>query len=219
MLGSYTFSKALGIGSASAGEGSNGPRNPYDYRSDYGPLSLDRTHNFVTSALWDLPRGGKGSSKLQRYTIGGWQLSTIANAISGSPLTVRSGIDNSLTGIGGDTADLIGDWRVDGGRNKSAQMAAWFNTAAFKTNAVGTFGQTGIGWLRGPGGWNIDLGVLKTAPITESKRIEFRTSFYNLFNHPNLGNPNTTVLNATFGRITSMSNNPRVIEFGLKFAF
>lgn len=219
VLGSYTFSKALGIGSASAGEGSNGPRNPYDYRSDYGPLSLDRTHNFVTSALWDLPWGGKGSSKLQRYTIGGWQLSTIANAISGSPLTVRSGIDNSLTGIGGDTADLIGDWRVDGGRNKSAQMAAWFNTAAFKTNAVGTFGQTGIGWLRGPGGWNIDLGVLKTAPITESKRIEFRTSFYNLFNHPNLGNPNTTVLNATFGRITSMSNNPRVIEFGLKFAF
>ena len=49
--------------------------------------------------------------------------------------------------------------------------------------------------------------------------MELRGSFYNLFNHPNLGNPNTTVTNAAFGKITSMSNSPRVIEFGLKFAF
>jgi hypothetical protein len=63
------------------------------------------------------------------------------------------------------------------------------------------------------------MAAAKNFTITESKRVEFRTSFYNLFNHPNLGNPNTTVLNATFGKITSMANSPRVIEFGLKFAF
>jgi hypothetical protein len=219
ILGSYTFSKALGIGSASVGEGSNGPRNPFDYRSDYGPLGLDRRHNFVTSMLWDLPWGGKGTPLWRQMTIGGWQLSGIINAISGAPLTVRSGRDNSLTGIGGDTADLVGDWRLTGDRSKNARMAQWFNTAAFKQNGEGTFGQTGINWLRGPGSWNIDMAAAKNFRISESKRVEFRSSFYNLFNHANLGNPNTTVLNATFGKITSMSNTPRVIEFGLKFAF
>src|SRR5262249_44359424 len=106
-----------------------------------------------------------------------------------------------------------------GDRSKNDRMAAWFNTAVFRTNAIGTFGQTGIDWLRGPGSWNIDMAALKNFRLTESKRVEFRTSLYNMFNHANLGNPNTTVLNSTFGRITSMSNNPRVIEFGLKFGF
>jgi hypothetical protein len=166
-----------------------------------------------------VPWGEIGAPRWQQLTIGGWQMSGIVSAISGAPLTVRSGIDNSLTGIGGDTADLTGDWRLSGDRSKNDRMAAWFNTAAFKTNAIGTFGQTGIDWLRGPGSWNIDMAALKNFRLTESKRVEFRTSLYNMFNHANLGNPNTTVLNSTFGRITSMSNNPRVIEFGLKFAF
>src|SRR5262249_13333485 len=152
LLGSYTFSKALGIGSASAGgEGSNGPRNPSNYRLDYGPLGLDRTHNFVTSLLWDLPWARRGGPRGRRVAIGGWQLSGIASAISGAPLTVRAGRDNSLTGIGGDTADLLGNRQLPGGRSKQNQLAAWFNTAAFAQNAAGTFGTTGIGRLRGPG--------------------------------------------------------------------
>ena len=114
---------------------------------------------------------------------------------------------------------MVADWRLPGGRSKQDRMAQWFNTAAFVQNAVGTFGQTGIDWLYGPGSWNIDMAAVKNFYIMESKRVEFRSSFYNLLNHPNLGNPNTTVLNSTFGRITSMSNSPRVIEFGLKFAF
>src|SRR5579883_175104 len=220
ILGSYTFSKALGIAGASAGgEGSNGPRDPFNYRLDYGPLGLDRRHNFITSALWDMPWGKQGSPGWQRLLVGGWQLSGIVNAVTGAPLTVRSGRDNSLTGIGADTADMVADWRLPGGRSKQDRMAQWFNTAAFVQNAVGTFGQTGIDWLYGPGSWNIDMAAVKNFYIMESKRVEFRSSFYNLLNHPNLGNPNTTVLNSTFGRITSMSNSPRVIEFGLKFAF
>ena len=220
ILASYTLSKALGIAGASAGgEGSNGPRNPNNYRLDYGPLGLDRRHNFVTSALWDLPWGGRGSPLWQRLTIGGWQISGIFNAITGAPLTMRAGRDNSLTGIGSDTADLVGDWRLSGDRSKQDRMNLYFNSAAFAQNAAGTFGTTGVNWFYGPGSWNIDSAATKNFRISESKRIEFRASMYNLLNHPNLGNPNTTVLNATFGKITSMANSPRVIEFGAKFAF
>jgi hypothetical protein len=219
VLGSYTWSKALGIAGASAGgEGSNGPRNPNNYRLDYGPLSLDRRHNIVTSALYDVPFGQKTRPMWEQMLLGGWQISGIFNVISGAPLTVRSGIDNSLTGIGSDTADLVGDWHLPD-RSKQDQMNAWFNTSAFVRNAVGTFGTTGIDWLYGPGSWNLDSAAAKNFRIAEGKRVEFRASFYNLFNHPNLGNPNTTVTNATFGKITGMANNPRVIELGLKFAF
>ena len=217
VLGSYTWSKALGV-NVSSGEGSNGPRNPYNYRADYGPLSLDRTHNFIVSALWDVPLGGAGAPKWQQYIIGGWQLSGITNMVSGAPLTVRAGRDNSLRGIGGDTADVVGDWRLDDGRSRQEKMSAWFNTAAFVQNAAGTFGATGIGFMRGPGTWNSDLAVQRQFRFTERQRLEFRGSFYNLFNHANLNNPDTTVLNANFGRITSVSA-PRVIELGLRYAF
>jgi hypothetical protein len=219
VLGSYTFSKALGIGSASVGAGSNGPRDPNNYRLDYGPLSLNRTHNFIASVLWESSWGKKGSPLWQQIALGGWQLTGIPNAISGAPLTVSSGLDNSLTGIGSDTADLIGPWSLASGRSKQARMAEWFNTAAFRTNAIGTYGTSGINWLYGPGSWNIDAAAMRLFRITERKRVELRCSFYNLFNHPDLGNPNTTVTNAAFGKITTMSNSPRVIEFGLKFAF
>lgn len=217
VLGSYTWSKALGV-NVSSGEGSNGPRNPYNYRSDYGPLSLDRTHNFVVSALWDLPIGGSGSPAWQRLTIGGWQMSAITSAVSGSPLTVRSGIDNSFTGIGGDTADVVGDWRLPDGRSTQEKLTAWFNTAAFVQNAVGKFGNTGINFMRGPGTINIDFAAQKQFRITERCHLDFRGSFYNVLNHANLGNPNTTRSNSTFGRITS-AGTPRVIDLGLRFAF
>jgi hypothetical protein len=219
VLGSYTFSKALGIGTGSVGAGSNGPRNPNNYQMDYSALSLNRTHNFVSSALYDVPWGRTGAPAWQRMAVGGWQVSGIFSAISGAPLTVGSGLDNSLTGIGSDTADLIGDWRLDGNRSKQDRMAKYFNTAAFKTNAIGTFGTAGINWLYGPGSWNIDVAATKNFQITEHKRFEFRSSFYNMLNHPNLGNPNTTFTNGAFGKITTMSNSPRVIEMGLKFAF
>jgi hypothetical protein len=217
VLGSYTWSKALGVNVAT-GEGSNGPRNPYNYRADYGPLSLDRTQNFIVSALWDIPFGGASAPKWQRYTIGGWQLSGIANIVSGAPLTVRAGRDNSLTGIGGDTADFVGDYHLADGRSRQDQMNAWFNTAAFVQNAPGTFGTSGIGILRGPGTWNTDLALQRQIRIRERQRLELRGSFYNLFNHANLNNPDVTQLNPTFGRITSVSA-PRVIELGLRFAF
>jgi hypothetical protein len=162
--------------------------------------------------------GGSDAPAWQRWTIGGWQVSGIMTAISGPPLTVRSGRDNSLTGIGGDTADQLGDWRLSDGRSKEDQIKAWFNTAAFGPNAIGTFGQTGIGALTGPGSWNVDFAVQKQFRIREGHRLDFRNSFYNLFNHANLSSPNTTQNNATFGRITAAST-PRVIEFGRRYAF
>jgi hypothetical protein len=64
----------------------------------------------------------------------------------------------------------------------------------------------------------VDCAIQKQFRVAETQRIELRGSFYNVFNHANLGNPNTTQLNSIFGRITSAST-PRVVELGLRYAF
>lgn len=214
---SYTWSKALGV-VGSFGEGSNGPRNPYDYRSDYGPQSFDIPHNFVTSFIWAPAIARNSSSRLWKTIADGWQFTGIFTVRSGTPLTLRSGLDNSRTAINNDTPDVVGDWRVTGDRSKADQINQWFNQAAFTQNAIGTFGQLGIGALRNPGLWNWDCAASKNFNFSEQRKLEFRSSFYNVFNHANLGAPNGTLTSPNFGRITT-TTDPRVIEFGLRLVF
>src|SRR5256714_15320173 len=98
------------------------------------------------------------------------------------------------------------------------------------------FGNVGRNVLRGPRQINMDFSIIKRFPITESKNIEFRAEFFNLFTHVNFANPisnlnavqssggsidaNGRIINAgDFGRITATSNNPRLIQFALKLNF
>jgi hypothetical protein len=145
-------------------------------------------------------------------------LSTIVSAVTGAPLTMRSGRDNSLLGVATDTADQVGDWRMSGDRSKNDQIMKWFNPAAFTQNPTGTFGTSGIGIVTGPGSYNFDIGLTKAFRISERRGLQFRSSFFNALNHANLGNPNTTATAAAFGRIASAST-PRVIELGLRLHF
>jgi hypothetical protein len=104
-------------------------------------------------------------------------------------------------------------------------------------NATGTdFGNVGRNVLRGPGQVNVDFSVIKRFPFAESRNIELRAEFFNLFNHPNFANPvsNLSAVPATsidantgritgnpgdFGRVISTSNNPRLIQFAVKLNF
>ncbi len=218
VLSSYTWSKSLGV-LGSVGEGSNGQRDPFRRRLDYGPLGSDVRHNWVTSFVWDLPFGASASSPLLKHVVHGWQLNGINTLRTGLPFTVRAGRDNSLNGIGGDTPDQVGDWQLPGGRSRGEKIQSWFNPAVFVQNRVGTVGQVGINSLRGPKLWNFDLGVGRNFRFGETRRVEFRGSFFNIFNNANLGIPQASQLSPIFGRITGVSTDPRVIEFGLKFAF
>jgi hypothetical protein len=156
-----------------------------------------------------------------KHLVHGWQLNGIHTLRTGLPFAVRAGRDNSLTGVNGDTPDQVADWRISGDRSRGQKIDAWFSPAAFVQNRIGTVSQVGLNSLRGPKFWNFDLGVGRNFQITESKRIEFRGSFFNLFNNANLGLPQTNQLSPVFGKITGLATgaDPRVIEFGLKFAF
>lgn len=82
------------------------------------------------------------------------------------------------------------------------------------------WGNSQIGVITGPGQWNWDLSIQKNTKITEWGTLQFRTEFYNVWNHPQFSNPLSTSFTASnFGQINSTSVAPRVIQFGLKFLF
>jgi len=211
----YTWSKNLGVNSGE-GAGGQGPRNPNDWRADYSPIGGSVPQVWVTSVIWK-PLDGRSMSHPMKLAIGGWELGGISTLQSGTPLTLYSGIDNSLSGIGEDSPDIIGSWNESNG-SRADRIAHWFNPAAFKQNATGTFGQLRPNTLSNPGYINFDINLQKNFAITERIGFELRSSFYNAFNHANLGGPGSTLNGGNFGVITS-AGNPRVVEFGSRLSF
>ncbi len=212
----YTWSKNLGVNSGE-GAGGQGPRNPNNWREDYGPVSGSEPQVWVTSVIWNVLSGHMFGSKLLQETAGGWQFGSIASLNSGTPLNLTSGIDNSLTGIGADTPDIVGSYNANN-TSRADRIAHWFNPAAFVQNAPGTFGMLRPNTLSNPGWVNFDINLQKNFAITEGINLQFRSSFYNAFNHANLGSPTGTLTSSNFGKITTASD-PRVVEFGSRLSF
>jgi hypothetical protein len=211
----YTWSKGLGVYSGES-EGGNGPRDPFDWHRSYSPLAGSEPQVWVTSIIWK-PFDGHQFDRKIRPLVAGWQIGGIASLNSGTPLTLYSGFDNSLTGIGEDTPDIIGSYKIHHS-SRAGQIAHWFNPAAFTQNAIGTYGMLRENTLSNPGYVNFDVNLQKNFAITERIGLEFRSSLYNAFNHANLGSPGNTLTSSNFGSITT-ATNPRVVEFGMRTTF
>lgn len=213
---SYTFSRNIdtGITVTSANVASaNNPANPLN---DKGLADADRPQAFVASYVWNLPRFNT-APKVVKYLLGGWQHNGIISLYSGTPFSIASGLDNSLTGVNQDRADLIGTPNLTSG-TKGERILRYFNTAAFRLNAEGTFGTSGRNILRGPGSVNIDMSVFKNIPLWEKHTFQLRGEFFNVPNRTNLGGPNANFSATTFGRITS-AGSPRILQIALKYIF
>src|SRR2546423_279696 len=113
-------------------------------------------------------------------------------------------------------ASLVGDpnrsARTDPNRDP---VFEWFNTKAFGHAATGTYGNSGRNIVYGPGLANVDFAMAKYFPITERVKLQFRGEFFNLLNHTNFNDPNSTLTAGTYGRITS-ALDPRILQFGVK---
>jgi hypothetical protein len=81
------------------------------------------------------------------------------------------------------------------------------------------FGNSSVGFLRGPAQHNIDMAIERSIPITESNTVHVRAEFFNLTNTPQFANPDTILSDPTFGTISSKAANPRIIQFALKYMF
>jgi hypothetical protein len=218
LLANYTWGKAIDYASFGSIEGNQTGPDPLNIRNNRGPADFDLTQRLVLSGIWELPQLTKWNL-VARWVLGGWQQNGIFTAQTGTPLTVRSGVDNDFNGVGGDFADYKGGaWEISGDRSKGDQIARWFYTSVFATNAVGTIGSARRGQLRSAGDWNIDYSLFKNFAIRENMRLQFRAEMFNVLNHANLGEPNITVNSPTFGVITTASS-PRIIQLALKLIF
>lgn len=219
LVSHYTWSKAIDETCTSESRGNCRMQDPGNRRGERGLGSYDRRHVVVFSYLYDIPLFRNGNRAL-RTGLGGWQIAGINTFQSGSPVDVRTGRDLSLRGINFDRPDVVGDPELAGNRSKAEQIAMWFNTAAFQQNLPGQFGNAGRNVIIGPGAWNWDVSLQKTFPVAgERRQLEFRSDFFNVLNHANLGDPQANLSSPqTFGRITS-TGAARVIQFALRFGF
>ena len=214
---SYTFSKNIDSAVNASSANSAVVNNPYNLNSDRGLSDSHRPHAFVTSYLWDLPKL-QNHHPVLRAILGGWQNNGILSGYSGLTFSASAGIDQSLTANGADRADILRDWRIADGRAKGDQILKWFDPAAFTLPREGTFGNSGRNILSGPRSITVDWGLFKQIPVREGHQLQFRSEFFNLLNHANLGLPNSNLQSAQFGRITG-AGGPRIIQFALKYVF
>jgi len=192
-------------------------QNPQNPLADRGSSDFDQRHVFSASGVYDLPDPGKArGSRVMSLVLGGWELSTIVSAQTGTPFTVFTGIDASLTAAGADRPDLVGNPYFSGGRSRQQKIAAYINPTAFAVNN-GHFGNLGRNTFTNPGLFNTDLGLFKNIPL-ERVTLQFRTEFFNTFNQVHLGSPVNIVVSPALGQITS-AGDPRLIQFALKLTW
>jgi hypothetical protein len=192
-------------------------------------------HVFNANAIYQLPFG-PGKPYLSQPGIvsniaGSWELTSMIVARTGFPVNILVNRSSSDVPDGNTTdqrPDLVPGVSLTppGGSG----IAQWINPAAFVAPAPQTFGNARRDVARGPGAWQIDMGVGKHIALTERLRLEFRTEVFNIFNHPQYGLPQATILVPGFGSITQTVNTttpvspvgtgtPREIQFALRLAF
>jgi hypothetical protein len=168
--------------------------NSYDSkRPEWGLASFDRAHVSTSSFVWEVPFGPR-NTLWQRRLFQGWELSGIVNFQSGNPLTVTIPSDRAGTGATGQRPDVTGTVE------RLKTLSQWFSTTGFALPALGRFGNSSRGLVRGPGINNFDVSIIKKTQLTERIALQFRAEFFNLFNHTQFNAVRTGFGSATSAR-------------------
>ncbi len=241
LLAAYTNSKLLSNTDTLTSwlEGNTGGVGQVqDWNNLNGERSLssqDVSQRLVISYVLDLPFGhGKaflnGSTGAMDKLVSGWGIDGVTTFQRGFPLKISwagasTTLENSNFGVSNVRPNVVqGCDKSAGGRN----IDKWFNTACFSAPPEWGFGTESRvdSSLRQDGINNFDFAIFKRTTFHERYGLEFRTEFFDLFNHPQFGPPGTGFngtasgsQNNGFGVVSSTINNPRLIQFALKFVF
>ena len=258
-LFAYTYSKvrsdALDLLNGFAGNGYRAPYIPgMGIHADYGLANFDIRNVVHFSGTYELPVGkGKSlmgnSSGATNAILGGWSVVWATTLQGGQPFKLDC---PSATAAGANCYSFVlpGQNPRTDFRKTSNGNVAMLNPAAFAqpcevgvpgtpTGCVNLPGVLALGGgqpsqLEGPGFHRLDLSLFKNFQVTERARLEFRSEFFNIFNHPNFNYPgfggngvvavpgSTNFTNANFGQIGSTRDAPydsREIQFALKLYF
>jgi Carboxypeptidase regulatory-like domain/TonB-dependent Receptor Plug Domain len=224
----YTWSKTL---TNNPSDRSDAPYDTYNFGADYGPASFSLSQVLVINYVYDLPFY-KGEKGLFGHVLGGWEVSGISAFETGFPTTIYQYYDpfNSLDWPSGSPNTYLGGIGIDpsvvaprpdraAGSSCSGPgtVTQFINTAAF-TDAVGHFGDSGRGICTAPGLNNWDIAAMKNIKISERFNMQFRSEFFNAFNHVSFNSFDNYTDDSTFGQLNG-DHDPRIIQFGLKLYF
>jgi hypothetical protein len=199
-LASYTWSHSIDIASTDAfGNYANTPPSVANPNMDRGNSDFDIRNSFTAGVTYALPSWE--SNELAHAALGGWSVDSFVFARTAPPVNVVGGLvfadgialyprPNVVPGV---PLVLYGS-QYPGGKA--------FNPAAFIAPPTGQQGDFGRNVLRGFGAWQADVAFQRQFQLTDKLGLRFRGEFFNIFNHPNFGNPNNNLTDPLFGQST-----------------
>jgi hypothetical protein len=216
--------------------------NQNNVAAQRGVSDFDRTHRLVISGIWNVPGPPHATNAAVQMLGNGWSISGIVTLQSGLPFSILDSAAGTLFGPATlfTTGSLApGATLGDVGRSGSvsSRVNEFFNTKAFvpapfvpdgglidgkyPVSGGGTiFGILGRNILRGPDQRVGDIAVIKTTSVTERMKLVFRWELFNVLNRPNFANPSNDVSTpSTFGVISALTVNPRIMQYALKLEF
>jgi len=200
--------------------------NAYNFAANRASSNFDLRHNFAISYVYALPIF-KGSG-FSHTLLGGWQISGITVAQTGTPFSVTTNGLNSFgdnAGVGNGTGtgsrpDLVGNPKsgFTANQDSSQRGPLAYNPAAYAVPRGLTFGDVGRNTLNLPGRLNFDFGLFKRFPISERAGFDFRWENFNLFNHTQFNSVNADFGPSDFLHLTN-THDGRRMQLGLRFYF
>jgi hypothetical protein len=212
----YTWSHS--IDTASRGSGATWHQNRYRLRDDRGNSDFDVRHRLTASYMYELPFGrgrrlAANAGRLASVFLGGWSVNTVASFMTGNYFSVTVAGDRAdVGGFAFQRANRLCNGNVPRGQRT---IDRYFDTACFATTRLGTFGSSGRNIIEIPGLNNWDVSFLKNTPVNENVMLQFRAEFFNFFNHPQFGVPETSIDSRLVGQIRS-ARDARISQLALK---
>jgi hypothetical protein len=227
--GSYTWSKHM----TDSGADSTAPQSSFNWHAgEYGPSPNDRQQVLAINYIYTIPAYAHSHGILHQ-ALGGWEVTGIPSAYSGTPFTVTtSSVDPAGLGLLGNSAsssrpDMVCDPRASQPKRFTTTtgtgMPTWFNTACFQPvpNGLVRPGNAGRGVIRGPGYFNIDASLLKNFGLFKENRakLQLRGEAFNLLNWVNPSAfASTNITSTLFGEVNSF-RAARRIQIAAKLTF
>jgi len=229
-LANYTWSHCIDINDDYGDLGGKDTvENSANYKADRGNCGFDYRDVFnstlVASSHFSL-------SGWKTLAFNNWQISPLVRVLDGTPFTVVSGVDNSLTAQNNDRPNLTNasvlytHSKILSGASTNAQ---YINAAAFTQNATGTFGDSGRFAYRGPKFLQVDSALSRAIPLHERLTLNLRIEAFNVLNHPNFAAPGssgyngsiTSLVSSTFGQVTAtpVNSGARIFQGAVKLTF
>jgi hypothetical protein len=233
----YTYSRTMDDFVGLGGNLNGNSNNPENLAQEYAPADFDRANRLIFSYNYQFPsfRNGEG---IRGKALKGWSVAGVTTMQTGEPLTFYDPTAGTAfygaTNVSSRAQYCPGITSADLGTPGSVEhrLGGYVNPNAFcappivSVGGPGTtgtdYGNSGRSVLRGPGQNNFDISIVKTTRVgglSENASLDFRTEFFNAFNHAQFGNPGNLVDTASLGIINSTTVAPRLIQFALKYVF